>query len=85
MGRRVMTIHMLRDTLLYCAIINYGVILLWFSVFCYAHSWIYRLHGRWFRLSIEQFDTVHYAGLAIYKVGILLLNVVPYLALVLVI
>jgi hypothetical protein len=78
-----MTIHMLRDTLLYCAIINYAVILLWFLVFCFAHGWIYRLHRRWFRLSIEQFDTVHYAGLAVYKVGILLLNVVPYLALVL--
>ena len=29
----------------------------------------------------EQFDALHYAGMALYKVGILLLNLVPYIAL----
>ena len=37
------------------------------------------LHGRWFRLSNEQFDTVHYAGMAVYKIGVLLFNLVPFL------
>jgi hypothetical protein len=32
-------------------------------------------------LSVEQFDALHYAGMALYKVGILLLNLVPYIAL----
>jgi hypothetical protein len=42
---------------------------------------MYRLHGRWFRLSPEQFDAIHYGAMAVYKIGILLLNLVPYLAL----
>jgi hypothetical protein len=42
---------------------------------------MYLLHGRWFRLSVEQFDMLHYAGMSIYKLGIILLNVVPYIAL----
>jgi hypothetical protein len=35
----------------------------------------------WFRLSVEQFDMLHYAGMSIFKIGILLLNLVPYIAL----
>jgi len=46
-----------------------------------AHDWIYQLHGTWFHLSAEQFDTLYYAGMALYKLGILLLNLVPYIAL----
>ena len=43
--------------------------------------WLFRLHTRWFRLSVERFDAIHYAAMALYKVGILLLNLVPYVAL----
>lgn len=35
---------------------------------------MYRLQGRWFRLSVETFDAIHYAGMAAYKLAILLLN-----------
>lgn len=76
-----MTLDALRTALLYCALLNYGVLLVWFLVFSLAHDWIYRLHGRWFRLSREQFDATHYTGMAIYKMGVLLLNLVPYAAL----
>jgi len=76
-----MTIEILSDALLWCAVINYGVLLWWFLVFSLAYHWLYRLHGRWFRISHEQFDAIHYTGMAIYKIGILLFNLVPYLAL----
>jgi len=46
-------------------------------VFVFAHDWMSRLHGRWFRLSPERFDSIHYAGMAVYKIGILLFNVAP--------
>jgi hypothetical protein len=76
-----MRIEMARDALLWCAIINYGLLLAWFLCFILVHDWMRRLHGRWFRLSVEQFDTVHYAGMAMFKIGILLFNLVPYIAL----
>src|ERR1035437_4324690 len=47
-------------------------------------NWMYRMHGRWFKLSIETFDAIHYAGLSVYKIGIILLNLVPLVALYLV-
>jgi len=73
-----------RDVLLWCTLVNYSVLLLWFLVFNLAHDWIHRLHGRWFRLPVEQFDAAHYTGMAAYKIGILLFNLVPYVALVIV-
>jgi hypothetical protein len=71
----------LSDFLLWCTVLNYSVLLLWFVVFCLAHDWMFKLHGRWFRLTPAQFDALHYAGMAVYKVGILLLNLVPLVAL----
>ena len=76
-----MNIEILRKALLWCAIINYAILLLWFLFFVLAHDWIYLLHGRWFRFSVDQFDMLHYAGMSIYKLGIILLNVVPFIAL----
>lgn len=76
-----MSIELVRDVLLWCTVINYGMLLVWVLAFIGAHEWMHRLHGRWFRLSVEQFDTIHYAGMAIYKIGIFLFNLAPYIAL----
>jgi hypothetical protein len=72
---------LLVDFLLWCTIVNYLILILWFVVFVLAHGWMLKLHGRWFHLTESQFDAVHYGGMAVYKIGILLLNLVPYIAL----
>ena len=76
-----MSIAMAREALLWCTVINYGVLVVWWLVFLLAHDWMYRLHGRWFHLSMDQFDALHYGGMALFKIGILLFNLVPYIAL----
>ena len=76
-----MSIETVRSALLRCALINYAILLVWFLVFILAHDWIYLLHSRWFHLSVEQFDMLHYAGMSIFKIGIILFNLVPYIAL----
>lgn len=76
-----MNTALIRDFLLWCAVINYGVLLGWFAAFTLAHDAMYRLHHKWFAVSREQFDAIHYAGMAVYKVGVLLLNIAPYVAL----
>lgn len=82
MGRCfLMSIETTRSFLLGCLGINYGILMLWFIAFTVAHDSIYRLHARWFRISLEQFDSAHYAAMAIYKIGVLLLNLAPYFAL----
>jgi len=76
-----MSIELTRRFLLWCTVINYGILLVWFLVFVLARGWMRGLHGRWFRLSDEQFDALHYAGMSVYKIGILLFNLVPFVVL----
>lgn len=72
----------LRAILLKCAILNYVIIIVWFAAFVFAHDWMYGMHTRWFvKLSPEAFDAIHYLGISIYKIGVLLFNVVPLIAL----
>ena len=76
-----MNIVMLRGVLLYCTIINLVVLALWGLFFLLPHAWLYRLWGRVSRLPGEQLDAINVAGIVIYKLGILMFNLVPYLAL----
>lgn len=76
-----MTMTGIKEVLLWCVGLNYAILLIWAGVFICAHDWLYRLHGRWFKLSVETFDALHYGGLAVYKVGVILFCLVPWLAL----
>jgi hypothetical protein len=75
------SIEVTRNFLLWCTVINYGILLVWFLVFVFVHDWILRIHGRWFRLSRDQFDALHYAGMSIFKIEIILFNLVPFIVL----
>lgn len=63
------------------ALINYVLLALWFFAFILFHDRIYNLHSKWFELSVSQFDLIHYAGMAMYKIGIFLLFLIPWLVL----
>jgi hypothetical protein len=76
-----MSIEIARGVFLWCAVVNSGVLLWWLLFFVLAHDSMSRLHGRWFRVPADQFDAIHYTGMAVYKIGILLFNLVPYVAL----
>jgi len=76
-----MTIELIRDALLWCFIINIGILLWWFLFFSLAHDWVYQFHGKWFKLPVEKFDAIHYAGMAFFKICIFVFNIVPYFAL----
>jgi hypothetical protein len=74
----------IKEFLLYCVILNYAILLIWSGAFIFAHDWMYRMHSRWFKLPVETFDAIHYKCLAAYKIGIILLNLVPLIALYLI-
>lgn len=76
-----MNVPFVSEFLLWCLVINYIILLGWFAAFVFAHGWMFGLHSRWFRLSEDRFDSIHYTGMAIYKIGILLFNLAPYIAL----
>jgi predicted small integral membrane protein len=76
-----MTLETVRDVLAWSAVINIGLLLWWFLFFILAHDWMYRYHSKWFKLSVDQFNIIHYAGMALFKIGIFLFTLVPYFAL----
>jgi len=76
-----MSIDIVRNVFLWCTVINYVLLVVWFLLYVLPHESLYRLWGRWFHLTAEQFDAINFAGIALYKLGILLFNLVPYVAL----
>ncbi len=76
-----MTVEIIRDVLAWCTVINAGLLLWWLLWFVLALDFMYRFHGKWFKVSVEKFDEVNYALMGFFKLGIILFNLVPYFAL----
>lgn len=76
-----MNIEKLRYLLFLCTILNYGFVVVWFLLVVLARQPLYVIWGKWFHLSGEQFDRLNFTGMMLYKVGILLFNLVPLIAL----
>ena len=76
-----MSVGQLADVLGWGLFVNYLILLLWFAGFKSFHDWIYSLHGRWFVLDVKTFDAIHYTGMALYKIGIFLFFLGPYIGL----
>jgi len=76
-----MTLETLSRFLLWSMAFNYAVLFIWFFAFIFARGWLRGLHGRWFKMPGSAFDAIHYGGMAIYKIGILLFNLAPFVAL----
>ena len=79
-----MNIDAMQSFFMWCTIINFGLLLLWFVMFAYASDWIYRYHNKWFGMSRQAFNTAHYSGMGIFKLGICVFNLVPYIALLII-
>lgn len=75
-----MDILLLSRILLWCIIFDFCFLLTWFLMFMSARNWIYQMHTRWFKISEEQFDSIHYAGMAIFKLATWAFFIIPYLA-----
>ena len=76
-----MTIELIRSTLGWCALINMGLLLLSFVMIIAMRGLIHKIHGKWFKLSPEQFDATLYNALVIFKTCVIMFNVVPWIAL----
>ncbi len=76
-----MTLEMIRSALGWCSIINMGLLLWWFFAITVLHDWVYKIHCKWFKLSVERFDEIHYTGITFFKITVFIFNIVPYFAL----
>ena len=75
-----MTIEVVRDILLWCSVINLGLLIFSFLMLSMARQWVYKLHSKWFPMTEPQFNTIIYSIMGAYKILVFVFNVVPFIA-----
>ncbi|MBC8241842.1 MAG: hypothetical protein H8E30_15405 [Alphaproteobacteria bacterium] len=65
----------------WCSVINIALFALSAITIVAASDFVYGVHGQMFHMQREAFDLVIYALLGVYKIVILVFNLVPYVAL----
>ena len=79
-----MELQTLTSVFMWMTIINAGLFVYWATFCVFAPDWVYRMQSRWFPIPREKFDVVIYAFLGMFKIMFIVLNLVPYLALLIV-
>ncbi len=79
-----MSVELLTQFLMWCSIINVGLLLFWTAVLSAAPDFAYKLQRRWFPLSQESWSTVMYGFLGLFKIFVIIFNIVPYIAMLIV-
>jgi hypothetical protein len=75
-----MNIEQWSDFLGWSALLNYFLLTTWFLLFVIAKEWLFELHSAWFDISRTHFNVLHYSGIAFYKILLFVFNLMPYLA-----
>lgn len=60
---------------------NAILLVLAFLITSYAGDWVYRMHSRSFPIPREAFNVVIYSFMGLLKIFVLMFNLIPYLAL----
>jgi hypothetical protein len=76
-----MAIDELTRFLMWCTAIKYGVLILWVLWFVLARGTYRRLVEGAMGVKLANFDALNVCGITIYKLGIILFNLVPWVAL----
>jgi hypothetical protein len=76
-----MDIQTLTRFFMWCTILNGSLLMLSFLIFVFARGWVCRMHTRWFPMPEATFNVVVYSSLGLFKVLVLVFNVIPYVAL----
>jgi hypothetical protein len=75
-----MDLAALRHFLLWCTVIDYGILILWAVLTLFAFGWMQRLCSRWYGISAERFYSINFAGIVFFKSAVILFNLVPLIA-----
>jgi hypothetical protein len=76
-----MSLETARAFFLWCSVINYGLLIVWALVATLGRGWHFGFASRIFPITREQYDVMNVCGIALYKVGIFLFNIVPLISL----
>ena len=79
-----MDIQMLTEFFMWCTVINMSLLAFWSLMFLLAPDMVYRTQSRWFPISRETFNVALYSFLGLFKIVVIVFNLVPYLALMII-
>ncbi len=79
-----MDIATVRGFFMWCTILNGGLLVLSSLILTFASDWVYRMHSKWYPIPREAFNVVIYSFVGIFKIFVLMFNLGPYIALVIV-
>ena len=79
-----MGIDTVRAFFMWCTILNGGLLILSAAICAFAGDWVYRMNSKWFPLPRDAFNARVYSFIGLFKILVLVFNLVPYVALVIV-
>jgi hypothetical protein len=77
----MLDLTLLRLFFMWCTILNVTLLLAMFLAIALAGDFVYRMHGIWFRMPRQTFDTALYGFFGLFKLLVIVFNLVPYVAL----
>ena len=75
-----MTIFEIRGFLMWCSVINVGLMIFSFLILTIARQWVYKMHSKMFPITEQQFNVIIYSFLGVYKLLVYMFNIIPYIA-----
>ena len=79
-----MSIETIREFFMWCTILNVALLLLSSLICVCARDWAYQIHSKLFSISKETFNVAIYSFIALYKMLVIVFNLIPYIALLIV-
>ena len=76
-----MTIDTFHNMLQWSTLISIVCMFIWLSLITFARNFLFRLYSSKLKISMEQFDVIHYSAITIFKILIVVFNIAPLLAL----
>lgn len=80
-----MTIEQLTSALGWCTLINYLILCVSSAFLAFSRDWMMEMHSKWFGVSKDALPGIYFKYLAYFKIAIIVFNLTPYIALLIVV
>jgi hypothetical protein len=79
-----MNYNVIRTFFRWCTIINGGLLILASLLVWFGGDWFFELHNKWIPIREDSFHVAVYILLGFFKIIVIVFNLVPYIALVII-
>ena len=72
------SLRVVATILLWCFGLGLVLLLMWFGLLVFMGDFVYNVHARFFQISRQQFDSLHYLAMILAKMAVFGLFLFPY-------